>query len=273
VSKINAGVQEDDGKNDPRNALPAGVIPKVGDIDQLEGHVKVWILVMGVYAAPPNSIDWDGPWEFGMSRAPERVFKSEAECHGRCNHFPRRRPTREFAELLATTQPESPIVTDGRRQIVEKYGAAYTTAFNRSPNLKKYYIDAFSGAGVHISKTTGTQVEGSPARALNVSPPFDGFYFIDLDEDKTDYLRSMYGGHPGRPPAANPDPDEAPIRFRRRLSPTGKNQARDRTAWLGKQPSGSRCASLGQRVCRPPDPQRALREPVSVCNRTSLSHG
>ena len=24
---------------------------------------------------------------------------------------------------------------------------------------------------------------------------------------------------------------------------------------------------------RPPDPQRALREPVSVCNRTSLSHG
>jgi len=79
-------------------------------------------------------------------------------------------------------------------EIVEKYGAAYTTAFNRSPNLKKYYIDAFSGAGVHISKTTGTQVEGSPARALNVSPPFDGFYFIDLDEDKTDYLRSMYGG-------------------------------------------------------------------------------
>jgi hypothetical protein len=24
---------------------------------------------------------------------------------------------------------------------------------------------------------------------------------------------------------------------------------------------------------RPPDPRRALREPVSVCNRTSLSHG
>jgi hypothetical protein len=41
--------------------------------------VKVWILVMGVYAAPPNSIDWDGPWEFGMSRS-EQVFKSEAEC-------------------------------------------------------------------------------------------------------------------------------------------------------------------------------------------------
>jgi hypothetical protein len=58
----------------------AVAVAALGDIDQLEGHVKVWILVMGVYAAPPNSLDWDGPWEFGMSRAPEQVFKSEAEC-------------------------------------------------------------------------------------------------------------------------------------------------------------------------------------------------
>jgi hypothetical protein len=69
-------------------------------------------------------------------------------------------------------------------EIVEKYGAAYTTAFNRSPNLKKYYIDAFSGAGVHISKTTGTQVEGSPARALNVSPPSTGFTLSTLTKTK-----------------------------------------------------------------------------------------
>jgi hypothetical protein len=45
-----------------------------------EHHVKVWVLVIGVYAAPPSSIDWDGPWEFGMSRASEQIFKSEAEC-------------------------------------------------------------------------------------------------------------------------------------------------------------------------------------------------
>ncbi|HXW71015.1 MAG TPA: three-Cys-motif partner protein TcmP [Methylocella sp.] len=81
-------------------------------------------------------------------------------------------------------------------EIIEKYGKAYTTAFKKSPNLKKYYIDAFSGAGVHISKTTGTQVEGSPARALKVSPPFEGFFFIDLDQDKTGYLRSMCGTRP-----------------------------------------------------------------------------
>ena len=77
-------------------------------------------------------------------------------------------------------------------EIVEKYGSAYSKAFNKS-KLKHYYIDGFSGAGVHWSKRTGTQVEGSPTRALKVSPPFDRYYFIDLNEEKTDYLRSTCG--------------------------------------------------------------------------------
>jgi hypothetical protein len=50
--------------------------------------------------------------------------------------------------------------------IVEQYGAAYTKAFNNSPNLKKFYIDAFSGAGIHISKTSGLHVEGMPNRVF-----------------------------------------------------------------------------------------------------------
>jgi hypothetical protein len=33
-------------------------------------------------------------------------------------------------------------------EIVEKYGAAYTGAFRNAHNLKKYYVDAFSGAGI-----------------------------------------------------------------------------------------------------------------------------
>jgi hypothetical protein len=46
-------------------------------------------------------------------------------------------------------------------EIVEKYGTAYTTAFarDRGKALKKYYIDAFSGAGVHLSKETGRSGE------------------------------------------------------------------------------------------------------------------
>lgn len=80
-------------------------------------------------------------------------------------------------------------------EIVEKYGSAYTTAF-KNTNLKKYYIDAFSGAGAHLSKTTGKQIEGSPARALKTIPPFDGFYFIDLDKNKTNYLQELSGNQP-----------------------------------------------------------------------------
>jgi three-Cys-motif partner protein len=80
-------------------------------------------------------------------------------------------------------------------QIVEKYGAAYTKAFSGAGrNLKKYYIDAFSGAGVHLSKRTKSQIEGSPARALKVSPPFDAFYFIDMDAGKTANLQQLFRG-------------------------------------------------------------------------------
>jgi three-Cys-motif partner protein len=79
-------------------------------------------------------------------------------------------------------------------EIVEKYGAAYTKAFANQKGLRKYYIDAFSGAGVHLSKRTRGQVEGSPARALKVSPPFDHFYFIDMDADKTRHLATLCAG-------------------------------------------------------------------------------
>lgn len=79
-------------------------------------------------------------------------------------------------------------------EIVEKYGAAYTRAFANRPGLKKYYVDAFSGAGVHISKRSGDEIEGSPARALKTSPPFDGFFFIDMNEKKTAHLQSLCAG-------------------------------------------------------------------------------
>ena len=77
-------------------------------------------------------------------------------------------------------------------EIVEKYGSAYTKAF-KNARLKKYYIDGLSGAGVHLSRKTATQIEGSPSRALNISPPFDGYYFIDIDKEKTSYLQKICG--------------------------------------------------------------------------------
>jgi three-Cys-motif partner protein len=80
--------------------------------------------------------------------------------------------------------------------IIEKYGSAYTRAFSgeRGHGLKKYYIDGFSGAGLHVAKRAGKSVEGSPTRALKVAPPFDKFYFIDLDKGKADYLQTQCEG-------------------------------------------------------------------------------
>lgn len=76
-------------------------------------------------------------------------------------------------------------------EIVEKYGTAYVNAFANAKGLRKFYIDAFSGAGKHISKATGQEVEGSRARALRIQPSFDRFFFIDMDPAKVSYLRGL----------------------------------------------------------------------------------
>jgi three-Cys-motif partner protein len=79
-------------------------------------------------------------------------------------------------------------------EIIEQYGAAYTKAFANVPGLKKYYVDGYSGAGAHVVRKTGEQIEGSPARALNISPPFDRYYFIDMNADKTAHLKKLCEG-------------------------------------------------------------------------------
>ena len=81
--------------------------------------------------------------------------------------------------------------------IVRKYAQAYSNVLSKEPRIRKYlYIDAFAGAGVHISKQTGEFVPGSPLNALNVQPPFSEYHFIDLDGDKAGHLRQYVGNDP-----------------------------------------------------------------------------
>jgi len=47
----------------------------------------VWLMVFVVYAAPDNAGDWNGPWKFGMSRAADQVFQSEADCRSYAIQF------------------------------------------------------------------------------------------------------------------------------------------------------------------------------------------
>ncbi len=76
--------------------------------------------------------------------------------------------------------------------IVREYAAAYSRIMSKQSCIKGYYyIDAFAGAGVHVSKRTNAFVPGSPLNALNVEPPFTGYHFVDLDCEKADLLREL----------------------------------------------------------------------------------
>lgn len=77
--------------------------------------------------------------------------------------------------------------------IVREYASAYSTILSKHPRLKHFYIDAFAGTGMHISRTKGEYVPGSPLNALNVQPPFREFFFIDLNEAKVQALEEIAG--------------------------------------------------------------------------------
>jgi three-Cys-motif partner protein len=82
-------------------------------------------------------------------------------------------------------------------EIVRKYAAAYSTVLTAQRGIRGHlYVDAFAGAGVHISKRTGEFIPGSPLNALNVQPPFKEFHFIDLNGGRAQRLRSMAEGRP-----------------------------------------------------------------------------
>lgn len=77
--------------------------------------------------------------------------------------------------------------------IVKDYAKAYSTILASQPNLNHVYIDGFAGPGVHLSKTSGQFVPGSPLNALIVEPAFKEYFLIDLDGDKIGSLRSLIG--------------------------------------------------------------------------------
>jgi len=77
--------------------------------------------------------------------------------------------------------------------IVKEYAAAYSRilAAQKSPPLYHIYIDAFAGTGMHISKSTGGFIPGSPMNALLIKPPFKEYHLIDFDYEKVDLLRDI----------------------------------------------------------------------------------
>jgi three-Cys-motif partner protein len=79
--------------------------------------------------------------------------------------------------------------------IIREYASAYSTILSaqEKPKLYHVYVDAFAGAGIHLSKTSGQLITGSPLNALNVTPSFREFHLIDLDGEKIDLLKKFVG--------------------------------------------------------------------------------
>ena len=75
-------------------------------------------------------------------------------------------------------------------EIVRKYAKAYSTILSRQ-RLEHVYVDGFAGAGVHVARSTGEFVAGSPLNALLIDPPFKEFFLIDMDAGKAEHLREL----------------------------------------------------------------------------------
>ncbi|HWF02563.1 MAG TPA: three-Cys-motif partner protein TcmP [Candidatus Angelobacter sp.] len=75
-------------------------------------------------------------------------------------------------------------------EILRKYASAYTRILKNN-KLRPVYIDGFAGAGQHIARDTQELILGSPLNALNIEPPFEEFYLVDLKEERVDNLKQL----------------------------------------------------------------------------------
>lgn len=75
-------------------------------------------------------------------------------------------------------------------EILKKYAVAYSQILTAN-GLHHFYIDAFAGAGHHLSKQSGKLIPGSPLNALAVEPPFDHYHLIDLNSSRVQQLRKL----------------------------------------------------------------------------------
>lgn len=81
--------------------------------------------------------------------------------------------------------------------IIKEYASAFTTIMRKQDWCKGYgYIDAFAGAGIHISRKTGEFVLGSPLNALQIENPFTEYHYIDIDRQKAEVLDQLTREYP-----------------------------------------------------------------------------
>ena len=105
-----------------------------------------------------------------------------------------RKTKNQYPSLANVKLDEIGIWSEIKIAILREYACVFTKILKTKSWCKGCcYIDAFAGAGVHISKTTGEMVQGSPLNALFVEPQFDRIILIDLDAEKVESLKTLCG--------------------------------------------------------------------------------
>lgn len=85
--------------------------------------------------------------------------------------------------------------TEVKLEILREYSKRYAQILHTQKVIRHYaYVDGFAGAGTHVSKTSGQQIDGSPAIALQTDPPFSHYHFIDLDGKRVTLLQELANG-------------------------------------------------------------------------------
>ena len=76
--------------------------------------------------------------------------------------------------------------------IIRDYAKAYSDILSAqlNPRLEHVYVDAFVGAGVHLSRSTQEFIPGSPLNAKYL-PPFVEYHFIDIDQTRVEALQRV----------------------------------------------------------------------------------
>jgi three-Cys-motif partner protein len=82
--------------------------------------------------------------------------------------------------------------------IIRDYAKEYSKilAAQQQPRLYHVYIDAFAGAGVHLSKSRDEEIPGSPQIAVATDPPFREYHFIDVEHSRVANLRQLFRDRP-----------------------------------------------------------------------------
>lgn len=88
--------------------------------------------------------------------------------------------------------------TELKLQVLREYLGFYTQALKAQP-FQLVYIDAFAGTGrchVKASNGDGRTIDGSARIALDCSPPFARYHFIEQKRKHVDELRALIAVHP-----------------------------------------------------------------------------